>query len=898
MKEFQGTPEEYEELRRQYERTLRDRNPKAALERDWKLPATKGSEAFDAAPKPQPKVPQPWEIPGQRREPLAPSINENVRRVKDRLKWQRSPDLMPDTIRNSPTMNPHYPKYSAKDPNPSTRNKPFQGGSGKGNGMSGTGGSGSNPTPRPPHPRPGVPPNASPPSPKPPVSSPPRPSTPPTTPRWFKMPGKPTLNIPNPTIPGSPLGTLGKGLGMAGAGAGAAGAAGDLGEHLYYLFNPHHQKYRPPPKPTPNDLPPHLRPPNGRKPTSFGNVGMLYDLTVGWRTEFYEDGVLTNTYTDRGTYRNLTAPFIIVTTTSSQYSRTGLTAASGFGQMGGVTLEGYQATYGRLSDDRGGGMGWIVAITKNTELIATPLVPDQPLIDMSDPGMPPNQPIAADPGGLPSTPGNPDPAPQPGTPIAPPKPASPGIPLGANPSGNPKPGTPGIPISASPGAGNPIPDKSTPPPDRPPVGDPPLQTQPSTPTIPGSPSSNPSSPGQSGTPDMRFPGVPAPAGALGRSPGGSGGATTGSASTGANPKIGQGTGVATPLDKPDNKNRTPDFTPRNRPDEARTGEGKDPPPKVDTPNPTQQCRYDSLGIGGKVDLANTSLGAISTFQQQQIMGGINQANQKLGGQLFDNIGGQMVPTGISARLIKIGRRVGLNYVLTGMAFLTTLHNAFMLSNMLTMTLFSFIDTTAMLFIDDPNGEAINSQVIVGGAVENFFKATFGVEATQNAKHAWNKFNRIYQAATNILFSMQSMIWSIYEILEILGQWNVRIIDVLEKWGVIGSEVWGALSPNLNFTQLAVWRKIMVAQEVVENLEAIAGELLNVKEVAGQLQIQTTELQNAVRGVDKDGNPIGKPDLPDHIQTRINKDATKQDQNSKPYPEIGDLTPAPETDSIA
>ena len=168
--------------------------------------------------------------------------------------------------------------------------------------------------------------------------------------------------------------------------------------------------------------------------------------------------------------------------------------------------------------------------------------------------------------------------------------------------------------------------------------------------------------------------------------------------------------------------------------------------------------------------------------------------------------GPQLPGGISgflqnffANFEKLAKWLHLDRVLNVLTFTATLHNAYMLSNGLSQTFFSMISNVlAVVGIKDKEDSPLDISKIVGGKIESFFKAILGVETVDGIKSEWKKYNRIYQAAANLLWSVQSIGQSILSALEIVGQWSASVANALRKWGVVAEHAYRTFNPEINF----------------------------------------------------------------------------------------------------
>lgn len=262
--------------------------------------------------------------------------------------------------------------------------------------------------------------------------------------------------------------------------------------------------------------------------------------------------------------------------------------------------------------------------------------------------------------------------------------------------------------------------------------------------------------------------------------------------------------------------------------------GTDPPCKGNRCGQAQMQKLDQQG--NKLDQLQTALQGIDLSLLQAMNGKLDVINSKLGQQL---------PGGIAGKLTRLGQWLHLDRVLNVLTFTTTLHNAYMLSNGLSQTLFSmFSNVLAAIGIKDDEGNPLDVGSIVGKTVEAMAKEVLGVETVDGIKAAWKKFSRIYQAAANIIFSVQSIGFSIISILEILGSMTGKIGNALRGAGAVFERAYGWFNPQPNF-QNRFFTALQRTEDFVSNIDAVASETLSIQETINQFGKQKEDLDKAI-----------------------------------------------------
>jgi hypothetical protein len=261
---------------------------------------------------------------------------------------------------------------------------------------------------------------------------------------------------------------------------------------------------------------------------------------------------------------------------------------------------------------------------------------------------------------------------------------------------------------------------------------------------------------------------------------------------------------------------------------------KDPEGGGDTPttptDPNQfQCRYDNLGISAKVDAIGT---ALSFIQEVQLVG----IDIKLGDQIPDG--------GISGFMKRFWDSLNLTRVLNILTFIGVVHNGYQLSNNLAQTMFGAFDNILQVFnvhLKDSEGKDIDTAQFVSTAIENLFISVFGVEQVHGIEETWKKWNRIYQSAANIVFSIQSISYSILNALETVGNYVAKIGNAAKKYGVFIENCYSWMNPNLNFTENRFFNGLRNAEEVVSNIDQVTSEVLSTQQSLQQIQEDAQKL---------------------------------------------------------
>lgn len=218
-------------------------------------------------------------------------------------------------------------------------------------------------------------------------------------------------------------------------------------------------------------------------------------------------------------------------------------------------------------------------------------------------------------------------------------------------------------------------------------------------------------------------------------------------------------------------------------------------------------------------------------------------------KIIDNKLGPQAPGGLSTRISKLSKWLHLDRALNILIWWQTLHNAYMLSNNLGQTLTSAISNVlAVIGIKDKDDNPLDIGEIIGKTLDEAAKTALGEKTWGGMKAEWKKYNRIYQAAANLLNSIQSIGSSILSALEIIGSWNAKIGNALRKWGEVGEKAYGWMNPQPNF-QNKFFTALETAENVVSQVDSIASEVLSAQETIKQLGSQKKELDESMKQSD-------------------------------------------------
>jgi uncharacterized coiled-coil protein SlyX len=270
-------------------------------------------------------------------------------------------------------------------------------------------------------------------------------------------------------------------------------------------------------------------------------------------------------------------------------------------------------------------------------------------------------------------------------------------------------------------------------------------------------------------------------------------------------------------------------------------------------------RFDSLdnaasASNGKLDKLNAALNAADFAL-------LGVVNEKLGPQ---------IPGGISGRLGKVFNGVSkmwsmlqIDRALNILSWIGIVHNALMLSNNIGSTLFGAIDTWLDAFgfkftkmDDDGNPEEVDSQELIGSYTLAFMNQIFGAENVARLTLAWQKANRIYQAASNMLNAVQTMMDAARSIAEDTAGKIGKIGNALINAGTVAENAYGRMQEKVTGRSVRQGKfdrflqGLEGTENVLSSLEQIGSNVVEFQEGMVELQEARTEFEKAKQDGEK------------------------------------------------
>lgn len=247
-------------------------------------------------------------------------------------------------------------------------------------------------------------------------------------------------------------------------------------------------------------------------------------------------------------------------------------------------------------------------------------------------------------------------------------------------------------------------------------------------------------------------------------------------------------------------------------------------------------------LGSKLDAANLAANTAQLALLKKIDTTTVTNGLKLGSQLANG--------GIAQKLIRMGDMLRLPQILSVANFAVSTHNALMLSRNIGDTLPSVIDTAIQLVVPkDSELAGINVSEIVGREFKELLVNIVGVENFAELSVKFAKANRIYQAGSNLLWSVQSITDNSLIVGNAIFE-NVSLIgNALKKARAINDNAFDWMSPNMS-AQFRWQKRLENMDEAAGFLLLIASGLLGVKESIDEAKENKKELDKAIEDAKK------------------------------------------------
>lgn len=203
---------------------------------------------------------------------------------------------------------------------------------------------------------------------------------------------------------------------------------------------------------------------------------------------------------------------------------------------------------------------------------------------------------------------------------------------------------------------------------------------------------------------------------------------------------------------------------------------------------------------------------------------------------FAGITAQLVT--VLAKIKTLAESTVFTSAINTLTFITTVHNAAMLSRDIGTTLIDAVGNGLTIFglklKNADTGADISLSDAIGQQTANLFKNMLGVATYTELTTKWATANRIYQAGMNVLSTTQSLLDSARSLNELTGNNVGKIGNALKFNGLLRENEFPMMNEN-NTQASTIMAKLEAAQNAVGVVSSITGEVLSVTEQVTELK---------------------------------------------------------------
>jgi hypothetical protein len=182
-------------------------------------------------------------------------------------------------------------------------------------------------------------------------------------------------------------------------------------------------------------------------------------------------------------------------------------------------------------------------------------------------------------------------------------------------------------------------------------------------------------------------------------------------------------------------------------------------------------------------------------------------------------------------------------------------------------------------------EEFDVNQVIGEKFKELIEGILGKEKSDELTKRIARYNRVISSATNLLNSVESILFSLSEMMSLAGEYQGKVGNALKRSGVILEDSYEAMQEKWRmltgkrFAKIdAVLRGIDKGTEVADNLVGIAGEAVEIPDHLEELAEGRKEFRKAV----KDAKPERSPG------NEAIKAQSEAEKAASASPEISDL----------
>lgn len=257
-----------------------------------------------------------------------------------------------------------------------------------------------------------------------------------------------------------------------------------------------------------------------------------------------------------------------------------------------------------------------------------------------------------------------------------------------------------------------------------------------------------------------------------------------------------------------------------------------PPPPV-VQNKTSECKGCNKKILDRLNGLNTGLQGVDLLLVREIHSTVHSSTHGL--------------AKIQSFAETAWKATGANKIVNTISAVASLHNAAMLSQNAAQSIGDVATNTLSLFnIKGFDGEPIDVNDAVGGAIKDKLVTVFSEANLNAASAAWLKLNRIHQAVSSTVCAIQGTKNALLEADEVTGGHVAKIGNALQSQGIIEDETYDWMNPEPDYQQPfnGILGKISAVEDTVDRVSQVVNTGLEIRDNSTELVTSSQELIDA------------------------------------------------------
>ena len=255
-------------------------------------------------------------------------------------------------------------------------------------------------------------------------------------------------------------------------------------------------------------------------------------------------------------------------------------------------------------------------------------------------------------------------------------------------------------------------------------------------------------------------------------------------------------------------------------------------------------------LTNNTDAINAGISGLNTFLNQQILSRVNSVHTVVTNNFNILNHAEHGLASIKNFLTKAWETTRMGKILEFLSVAISLHNAAMLSRNLGASIgdtISAIANNAISFIKNEESNPIDINKTLGNSIEGFLKSIIGADNYEDLGETFTKYNRIINAASNIIWTIQGIQIGLAYGLETVGNYTGRIGNALKKSGAVLENSYNWMNEKMNFRSGRLGQLNNIINET-QNVENVISEVHQVTSEFREIQEQTNYLSKQTKNL--------------------------------------------------